>query len=104
MADAFGLQKGGKAVNVAIRFAPRQARWIRERRWHRSARVQEGLDGSLVLSLQGGGDERDRALGAPVRPRGRSARAACRSARAVAEQLRSALSAYERRRAPRRKR
>jgi predicted DNA-binding transcriptional regulator YafY len=51
MADAFGVQKGDKPVNVSIRFAPRQARWIRERRWHRSARVQEGLDGSLVLKL-----------------------------------------------------
>jgi predicted DNA-binding transcriptional regulator YafY len=52
MADAFGVQKGGKPVSVSIRFAPRQARWIRERRWHRSARVQEGLDGSLVLNLR----------------------------------------------------
>lgn len=51
MADAFGVQKGDKPVNVSIRFAPRQARWIRERRWHRSARLQEGLDGSLVLNL-----------------------------------------------------
>jgi predicted DNA-binding transcriptional regulator YafY len=52
MADAFGVQKGDKPVDVAIRFAARQARWIRERRWHRSARVQEGLDGSLVLNLR----------------------------------------------------
>jgi predicted DNA-binding transcriptional regulator YafY len=52
MSDAFGVQKGGKPVNVSIRFAPRQARWIRERRWHRSARVQEGLDGGLVLNLK----------------------------------------------------
>ena len=33
-------------------FAPRQARWIRERKWHRSARVQEELDGALVLRLK----------------------------------------------------
>jgi predicted DNA-binding transcriptional regulator YafY len=52
MADAFGIQKGDKPVPVAIRFAPRQARWIRERRWHRSAKVQEGLDGSLVLTMR----------------------------------------------------
>ncbi len=51
MADAFGVQKGDKPVSVSIRFAPRQARWIRERRWHRSAKVQESLDGSLVLNL-----------------------------------------------------
>ena len=35
-----------------IRFAPRQARWIRERRWHKSARVQEELNGGLVLHLK----------------------------------------------------
>ena len=52
MADAFAIQKGERTVGVAIRFAPRQARWIRERRWHKSARVQEGLDGSLVLQLR----------------------------------------------------
>jgi predicted DNA-binding transcriptional regulator YafY len=52
MADAFAVQKGGRPVAVSIRFAPRQARWIRERRWHRSARVQEALDGSLVLQLR----------------------------------------------------
>jgi hypothetical protein len=37
---------------VAVRFAPHQARWIRERKWHRSARIQEELDGSLVLRLR----------------------------------------------------
>jgi len=52
MSDAFGVQKGEKPVHVRVRFAPRQARWIRERRWHRSARVQESLDGGLVLSLK----------------------------------------------------
>jgi predicted DNA-binding transcriptional regulator YafY len=53
MADAFAVQPGGgKPVAVTIRFAPRQARWIRERRWHRTARVQEALDGSLDLHLR----------------------------------------------------
>ena len=52
MADAFHLEKGGRPANVAIRFAPRQARWIRERRWHRSARVQERLDGGCVLRMR----------------------------------------------------
>jgi predicted DNA-binding transcriptional regulator YafY len=35
-----------------VAFAPRQARWIRERRWHRSARVQERLDGGCVLRMR----------------------------------------------------
>src|SRR5262249_40103268 len=52
MADAFGIQQGDEPVAVSIRFAPRQARWIRERRWHRSARVQEALNGGLVLHLR----------------------------------------------------
>ena len=38
-------------MGVAIRFAPRQARWIRERRWHPPARLQEQLDGGVVLHL-----------------------------------------------------
>jgi predicted DNA-binding transcriptional regulator YafY len=52
MADAFHLEKGGQPADVAVRFAPRQARWIRERRWHRSARVQERLDGGCVLRMR----------------------------------------------------
>lgn len=53
MADAFSIEKGNRrAVNVAIRFAPRQARWIRERRWHSSARIQERLDGGCVLRMR----------------------------------------------------
>jgi len=52
MADAFSIEKGGRPVNVAIRFAPRQARWIREKRWHRSARIQERLDGGCVLRMK----------------------------------------------------
>ena len=75
MADAFGVEKGDPPVEVAIRFAPRQARWIRERKWHRSARVQEEINGGLVLRLQRGRDERDPALGPAVRLGGRGAEA-----------------------------
>lgn len=52
MSDAFSVMKGGKPVEVAIRFAPRQARFMRERKWHKSARVQEELDGGLVLRMR----------------------------------------------------
>jgi predicted DNA-binding transcriptional regulator YafY len=52
MADAFALETGGRPVEVAIRFAARQAPWIRERKWHRTARMQEGLKGDLVLRLR----------------------------------------------------
>jgi predicted DNA-binding transcriptional regulator YafY len=50
-ADSFGVEQG-RPAEVHIRFAPRQARWIRERRWHRSARIQEELDGGIVLRLK----------------------------------------------------
>lgn len=52
MANAFSIEKGGRLASVAIRFAPRQARWIRERPWHRSARIQERIDGGCVLRMR----------------------------------------------------
>lgn len=52
MADAFSIEKGARPANVAIRFSRRQARWIRERRWHGSARIQERLDGGCVLRMR----------------------------------------------------
>jgi predicted DNA-binding transcriptional regulator YafY len=51
-ADAFRIEKGGRPLNVAVRFSPRQARWIRERTWHRSARIQDRLDGGCILRLR----------------------------------------------------
>lgn len=50
-ADAFGIEKGTKPVQVKIRFGPRQARWIRERTWHPTARVQGLIDGGCILRL-----------------------------------------------------
>lgn len=51
-ADAFAIEKGAKPVDVAIRFAPRQARWIRERPWHPTARVQDEIGGGCLLHLR----------------------------------------------------
>ena len=50
--EAFAIEKGARPVHVAIRFSPRQARWIRERTWHPSARIQNRLDGGCVLRMQ----------------------------------------------------
>jgi predicted DNA-binding transcriptional regulator YafY len=50
--DAFAIEKGERPVNVTVRFAARQARWIRERKWHRTARIQDRLDGGCVLRLR----------------------------------------------------
>jgi predicted DNA-binding transcriptional regulator YafY len=52
MKDSFSIEKGAKPVGVAIRFAARQARWIRERRWHPTAKVQDLLDGGCVLRMR----------------------------------------------------
>lgn len=52
MAHALSIEKGGRPANVAIRFAQRQARWIRERSWHRTQRIQERLDGGCVLRMR----------------------------------------------------
>jgi predicted DNA-binding transcriptional regulator YafY len=55
LGEAFAIEKaarGARPVDVAIRFAPRQARWVRERRWHPSARVQDALDGGCVLRMR----------------------------------------------------
>ncbi|HWB17648.1 MAG TPA: WYL domain-containing protein [Vicinamibacterales bacterium] len=55
LGEAFAIEKGAKGarpVEVAIRFAARQARWIRERRWHPSARVQDAIDSGCVLRMR----------------------------------------------------
>lgn len=52
MADSFSIEKGTKPAEVAIRFNSRQARWIRERRWHPTARVQEEIGGGCLLRLR----------------------------------------------------
>jgi predicted DNA-binding transcriptional regulator YafY len=55
LGQAFAIEKGARPIEVAIRFGARQARWIRERRWHRTARIQERLDGGCVLRLRASG-------------------------------------------------
>ena len=51
LADAFAMEKGGRPVDVTVRFSPHQARWIRDRTWHSTARVQNTIDGGCVLKL-----------------------------------------------------
>lgn len=95
LADAFAIEKGARLVEVAIRFAPRQARWIRERRWHPTARVQNALDGGCVVrfTVSGLGEVRRWALqfGAEAEV---LAPAALR--REVAEELEKARRQYSR--------
>lgn len=48
---AFGAEGGGEPVEVAIRFDAYQARWIRERHWHATARLEPHDDGGVTLRL-----------------------------------------------------
>jgi predicted DNA-binding transcriptional regulator YafY len=49
------LTEMGQVVDIAIQFDAYQARWIRERQWHASQRVEELPDGGLILRLRCGG-------------------------------------------------
>lgn len=42
----------GPMQRVRLWFAPKAARYVRERTWHPSQRIQSGGDGSLVLTLK----------------------------------------------------
>lgn len=55
MGSAFQTERGSEIVEVAIRFDPHQARYIRERRWHETQRIEEQPDGGLILSFQSSG-------------------------------------------------
>ncbi|HLH07022.1 MAG TPA: WYL domain-containing protein, partial [Terriglobales bacterium] len=42
----------GEPQEVKIRFSPSQAPYIRERTWHPSQRIEDEVDGSIILTLQ----------------------------------------------------
>jgi predicted DNA-binding transcriptional regulator YafY len=46
------MRGSGPPRRVRLRFAPEAARYIRERTWHPTQRLQEHKDGSLVLSMK----------------------------------------------------
>lgn len=49
--QGLGLLHGEPPVTVRVHFSPYQARWIRERSYHASQKIEEQADGSLILSL-----------------------------------------------------
>lgn len=55
MGSAFQAERGGESVGVVIRFAPRAARYVREKHWHASQQIENLDDGGLVLKFQTGG-------------------------------------------------
>jgi predicted DNA-binding transcriptional regulator YafY len=54
-AGAFAIEKGSRPIEVAVRFSARQSRWIRERQWHATGRVQPLLDGGCILRFSAAG-------------------------------------------------
>jgi proteasome accessory factor B len=50
--DSFGVHSGDGRFEVAVRFAPRAADYIREKKWHESQALREFKDGSVELTLQ----------------------------------------------------
>ena len=39
-------------MDIAIRFTPHQAQWIREHRWHSTQVIEEQTDGSVILKMR----------------------------------------------------
>lgn len=50
--SALSIFAGEKPERVRILFSARAARWILERRWHESQKVETQPDGSVILELQ----------------------------------------------------
>ena len=54
------LLHGGETMTIRARFTPYQARWIRERQYHITQRLEELPDGGLIITFQVGGTEEAR--------------------------------------------
>jgi predicted DNA-binding transcriptional regulator YafY len=50
--DAFGVHSGAQKHEVTIRFSPRTADYIREKKWHPSQKTKELRDGGVELHLE----------------------------------------------------
>jgi proteasome accessory factor B len=50
--DSFGVQSGQGSFDVVLRFNPRAADFIREKKWHQSEQRREMKDGGLELTMK----------------------------------------------------
>jgi proteasome accessory factor B len=50
--DSFGVHSGDGKFEVVIRFAPRAADYIREKKWHESQTLREFKDGTVELAMK----------------------------------------------------
>lgn len=55
--DAFQLYKGTDIYKVKVLFDAKQARWIKEKQWHITQKIDENPDGSIILNLHTSGLE-----------------------------------------------
>jgi len=51
LGSALGIELGGESQEVVIKFDRHQARWIRERCWHHTQKLEPKSDGSLILTM-----------------------------------------------------
>jgi len=51
LADSFQIIREGTKQHVCLKFSPYQARWIRERQWHRTQKLTDLPDGSLRFEM-----------------------------------------------------
>ncbi|MDD2574052.1 MAG: transcriptional regulator [Bacillota bacterium] len=51
LSSALGIETGDKPQEVVIRFDRDQARWICERCWHHTQRIEPQADGSVILRI-----------------------------------------------------
>ena len=49
--DTFGIFQNRENFNVALRFTPERARWIKSEVWHEGQQMEVQDDGSLVLTI-----------------------------------------------------
>jgi predicted DNA-binding transcriptional regulator YafY len=54
-ANSFRAERGATSHDIAVRFDPAQAIYIRERRWHADQAIEELPDGGLILRWHGSG-------------------------------------------------
>ncbi len=55
VAEMFCAERGESVAQVAVRFDSYQARYIRERLWHREQTIEENADGGLTLKFPASG-------------------------------------------------
>lgn len=49
--DSFSIYRDDKTHHIKLKFSPYQARWIRERQWHKTQHLTELNDGGLILEM-----------------------------------------------------